>query len=199
MLKDRKVWLIFGKTGGGKSWLAKKIIERYKRVIVFDPREEYSGYVVQDFADFIDYIKNRDTFTVVCRYRDPEDFDYTAKACEILQEVLLVLEECEVFISSYDTDVTLPVNALISFGRHSAVSILAISRRPTEVSVKLRAQTDGVITFKQTEPAIIKYLEQWGFSPEEIEALDASKYEYALEGKDPFELPEKHQASGDIL
>lgn len=177
--------LIFGKTGSGKSYLAKRILEPETRLIVFDPKEEYSGLVVETFGEFLYYFEDepRENFRIVCRFRDAEDYDRAATACFALKNLTLVLEECELFLSSYDLNSTLPINQIISHGRHDRISVVAIGRRPSEIPVRIRAQCTSIVTFKQTEPRDLQFLQSWGFDIEEVERLVFEEHKYLVEGE----------------
>jgi hypothetical protein len=179
---QRRVILIFGKTGSGKSTLSKRIISQFERVIVFDPLEEYSGLVVFSYEEFVEYFREyRPTFHVVCRFENEEDYEKVAMGVWYIENVLLVLEEVETYLNSYDRQSY--INHLIAFGRHKRISILGIGRRPVEVPIKLRAQCSSIFSFQQTEPPDIMYLEKWGFEPRELLALDFSKHEFVFLGE----------------
>jgi len=189
MNAERKVILILGKQGSGKSTLAKRIIQRWKRVIVFDPLAEYTGgEVVYSFDAFCDYAlehKDAASFTVICRFvgdttsESDLSYEHAAKIVRELRNCLLVLEESELFIDSRTYDSA--INWLISFGRHNGVSLIGIGRRPTELCVKLRSQFTTVVSFAQTEPNDLAYMEGLGFDAEELSELDL--YEFITYGE----------------
>lgn len=185
---QRKVILILGKVGSGKSTLAKRIIRGYSRVIVFDTLEEYhNGIVLHSFDEFLRFFREEtpQDFFCVLRFRgySKDDtlrqYEYAARCVEVIGNCLLVLEECERFINSYDQDGSL--NDLISFGRHQQVSILAIGRRPTEIPIDMRAAFTSVISFRQTEPNDLRYLESWEFDSQVLYNLP--QFQYAIAGK----------------
>jgi DNA helicase HerA-like ATPase len=186
MKKKRQVILIFGKTGSGKSYLTKQLLSQFNRVIVFDPKEEYSGFTVHSFAEFVVYFEmepqGRGDFMIVCRFRDMEDYQRAATACFTLEDLVLVLEECELFLSSYDQDSDEPINKIISTGRHARLSVIALGRRPSEIPIRIRAQCSTIVTFKQTERADLYQLASWGFDAEEVRELSFDGHEYLIEG-----------------
>jgi len=180
---QRRVILILGKTGSGKSTLAKKIIATYDRVVVFDPLSEYhGGLVVEDFSDLVRYFETQspDSFFLVCRFRGStldeteQIYDYAARACDEIGNLLLVIEEAEMFLNSRNE--TSYINNLISFGRHKHISILAIGRRPVEIAIRLRAQFTSIFSFRQTEPRDLQYLEAWDFDAGELMNLEAFQF-----------------------
>jgi hypothetical protein len=176
---QREVIIIFGRTGEGKSTLAKKIIARYNRVVVFDTLHEYHGTVFSDFDSFVDYFQHPDSdFFLVCRFPSPVSFSYAARLLfETQEDILIVLEEADNYLNSVSfNDAYDPFFQIVTRGRHAKISILAITQRPTLIAITLRAMSTRVITFCQTEPGDLDRMEDWGFDPEEVRNLEKFKY-----------------------
>ena len=154
---------------------------------MFDPLNEYfDGLVVRSFEEFTRYfMKPHDEFCVICRYQYSSletvslAYELTAKAVWEIGDCLLVLEEAEQFLDSQNRESFL--NYLISFGRHRKISLIGIGRRPVELAIRLRAAFTSIVSFKQTEPNDIRYLEALGFNAEEVTSLEL--YEYAVKGE----------------
>lgn len=176
---QRDVILIFGKTGSGKSTLTKKIINGFDRVIVFDTVAEYQGLIIESFNDFVYYFKKQpDKFFVSCRYEDLEDYEYSARAIPVIGKCLVVMEEADNYLQSTSfSDSTDPFVRLVTRGRHSQISILAISQRPHLIAITLRAMRTKVYAFSQDEPADLDYLSAWGFDPEKLSRLELFQFE----------------------
>jgi DNA helicase HerA-like ATPase len=186
MGRQREVTLIFGRTGSGKSTLAKSLIGNSKRVIVFDRLEEYKGgLVIETFSEFVKYFSEEpETFFVVCRFPHLTSYEFTAEALFSIKDTLVVLEECDLYLSSVSfNDPDNSFNALVTRGRHAGISILAITQRPHLIAITLRAMATEAITFVQHEPRDLGYLESWGFDPEEVSQLPEFK-SVSLSGKD---------------
>lgn len=186
---QRKLILIFGKSGSGKTFLAKRIIEQFPRVIIFDKLHEYDGDVATSFQEFLELEPDaRSSYVISCRYLfDDLDeiqlhYDYTARAVWEFGNCLLVIEECEQFIDSYASNSN-PINHLVSVGRHHGVSLLAIGRRPFEIAVKIRTQFTSIVTFKQTEPNDLRYLASYGFDADAVSRLSFDEHEYLVYGE----------------
>jgi hypothetical protein len=172
--KKRSVTVIFGKTGTGKSYHAKKIIKTFSRVIICDPKHEYDGLVFENFSDLSDYYKEYkpESFAFVCRFENELDYDYVFKLALIIEDLLLVVEEAEIYISPGARSSSFL--DLVRYGRHHGISILGIARRATELSIDFKAMCDKIISFKQTFPRDIKTMQELGF--EDVENLP--EYEF---------------------
>src|SRR5690606_1368116 len=88
--KKREIILIFGKTGSGKSYLTKKLLKQYKRIVIIDPKFEYeNGIIFYNIIDLINYIEDNKLkeFTFICRFNNDDDIEYLFKLVEILQEI----------------------------------------------------------------------------------------------------------------
>lgn len=173
--KNRKITIIYGRTGTGKSTLAKKIILQYKRVIIIDPMHEYSnGIIFYDFESLLDYTINNelDNFTFICRFSSDIEHEYLFRYVQILGDLLLVVEEAEIYISP--TSQSNSFLDLCRYGRHQNISILGIARRVSELSINFRAFVDTIISFKQTEPRDLKLMSELGF--ENLDKLSDHDY-----------------------
>lgn len=162
--KSRNVTLIFGKTGSGKSFHAKKLIKNFNRVVIIDALYEYeNGIIFTSFDDLINYTIDflPPRFTFICRFQSNEEIEFLFKMCYQLGNLLLVVEEAEIYISPYSKSSEF-LN-LVRYGRHRSISILGIARRTAELSIDLRAMVDKIISFKQTEIYDLKKMEALGF------------------------------------
>ena len=69
--------MILGKTGTGKTVLAKSLIENSKRLLVLDPLGEYGGRVFFDFDALADFFMHEpEEFQAVLRPQEEEDADF---------------------------------------------------------------------------------------------------------------------------
>ena len=162
--QKRKIELIFGKTGTGKTTLAKKIIENYNRVIIIDALQEYKkGLIFYSFQDLADYFteKNPSKFNFICRFENDLDMEYLFLFIFEIGNLLLVVEEAEIYIAPQVKQSSFL--RLVRYGRHRGISILGIARRSTELSTSFRSQTDKIYSFKQTDPLDLKKMELLGF------------------------------------
>jgi len=175
-----------GKRGSGKSTLAKRVLSRFNRVMVFDPLQEYrDGEIITDIATLFSFARNPpEEFKIILRFQNVNQklvmlqYEYAARVAFEMKNLLLVLEEAEIFINSGDESSY--INYLISFGRHRGINLLAIGRRPREIPIKFRANFTTVISFRMTEPDDLQRLVAYGF--DEAEILSLEQFEYATIG-----------------
>ena len=176
-MKRRKIILIFGRTGSGKTYFAKRLISGLDRVIVIDKMFEYDdGIVFNNINDMIDYILmyKPDKFKFICRFESDVEIELLFKLCWYLKNLVLVVEESELYISPYTKQSEFL--RLVRYGRHKSISIIAIARRVVELSNDVKANADKIITFKQILTKDLEYLERLGFDKEKV--LNLKNYEY---------------------
>jgi hypothetical protein len=186
-MQNRKLILILGKTGCGKTVLANSISEKADRIIILDPLFEYDGLIFIDAVSLCDYFladEKRKTFRCVCRFQDEADYNILFRLLWYVKDVLLLTEETSIFLNPRSPDEDFL--KLINFGRHKNISLICVGRRIPEVSIYFRAQATSMITFTQTEPSDLLMLENLGFNSDEVSALDF--HEFLVIGEKPREI-----------
>jgi energy-coupling factor transporter ATP-binding protein EcfA2 len=162
MKKNREVVLIAGRTGTGKSTLARSLYGLWDRRIIFDPQREHArseATRVHAFAPFH-----------VCLY-NAED---AARLALDAGNCVLVLDDAYAFIRHPLPDT---IKEVVNGGRHRGVSIIAIIQRLPDVSPDVRAQADVFVSFKAVmESDIDKLDKDWGFNPDVIRSLQEREY-----------------------
>ena len=141
--------------------------------MIVDCLLEYNdGIIVENFLDFIDYVKNKDTFKIICRFHSDIDIKYLFLSLVEIKNCTLVVEEAEIYISAGAR--SSEFLDLCRYGRHYNVSILGIARRSAELSIDFRALCEKIISFKQTELNDIQKLNSVGLY--DLENLEQFEY-----------------------
>ncbi len=177
---------VLGKRGSGKTFLTKSaIIPRLPSpVFILDSLAEYKGGVVYGSVDAWYERLNIDLQGCrhwIYRLTDDSQVDLFFKAAWHFQGCSVVIEEADMFCSPYSTMESL--DKIIRYGRHKAITMVFISRRAAEISRNITAQSDEIITFRQTEPRDIAVLNQLDSS---IDYSELGQYDYAVLGERLF-------------
>lgn len=168
---------IFGKRGCGKTYLSQKLVDKFDRVIVYDPRSQVNIFptVVNDLDGFVsEVMKNTKKFRITYRPKFPkEDFEqlnFMIKETPFSKTMYLV-DEVSMMVDPYN----IPDNFqhLIRFGRHNQLAVMITAQRPADVNRDLTAQCTELFIFYQHEPRDITYFS--GFLGEHTRKLNTLK------------------------
>jgi len=188
MKKERKIILIFGKTGSGKSTLVKQLIKDVDRKIIIDIQHEYSeGIIFESYADFYEFITTHGTgksFNYIIRFENDEEYEKLFLLVYYIGNLYLIVEEAEDYISPDKRKSNF--NKLINRGRHKRISIIAIARRSVELSRRLRGQVDRIYSFKQTQIEDIIIMKKIGFK--DLSFLPSLQDDIKINGFNPDNL-----------
>lgn len=168
--------MVLGKTGSGKTTLAKELLNRHRRVLVIDTAHEYPGTVSYAFDDLVDSLNlcGADSFILTLRPEDPLDVEYMFRLAWVLGSCCVVLEEADQWVSSASMSDDLA--KLISMGRHRKISVIAVARVVPEIPIQLRRQFTEFYSFRQSEPRDLQLLSAYGFNAEELASLPDHEY-----------------------
>lgn len=169
--KERKIIIITGKSGTGKTKLSREILKLFPKKIILDILEEYEAEkIYQGLGEFLQNESVLNTSLNVCiRNFSDSDVDYICKWCLIAGDVCLAFEEFENYVSRYDSFKYL--DEIIRRGRHNDVTLLAVSQRVPDFPPLFRSQITSFFTFYQDEPIDIKHLIDRGLEEETIKEL----------------------------
>ena len=194
MVIEKKIILIFGKRGSGKSYLAKKKIENEPRLVVFDTMSEYENGVIFDAENYHECLEfwrkvYRGRFRLI--YRPLQPAVEIERICDLVYTIgncCFLVEEIDCYCSAYQISDTFA--AIVQRGRHKNITLIGITQRPYGINRLLTSQAKEIYIFNTNEPRDREYLRT--LLGQEIEAkLDALKqYEYVhwQDGKEGLEI-----------
>jgi len=186
---------IFGKTGTGKTTLAKLLIEEIKKpkthsLFIFDVNDEYTGdYIINDKEEYYAYYdddENHFKKGKVYVFKFPKNLsEYEEIITDINQElthIYLIIDECNLF--TQPTYIQDDLKNFIALHRHKkddknifyGSNYMVIARRPAEISRYTTAQVHRVFTFRITELRDLNYLKDIGLNPEQVKNLKNPEY-----------------------
>jgi len=144
-LAQADMWAVFGGSGTGKSYLIKSIISRDKRLMVFDPMEEYKGQVVETIPALVALVKKR-RFRAIFRPSFEcidEQFAAFCKVAWAVGQLRLVAEELNTVTESSRAPAAW--RNVTSRGRHRGLHIIGASQRPAGVDKDFIANATRVV------------------------------------------------------
>jgi len=177
--------LIFGRTGQGKTTLAKGIVRGARRLIIIDTVGEYEERVIVGQAyDLLTYLvacsrKPNPKFRVSFRpgwlgesLVTPGSFYGRWKQVDKNRQLGLachaawVIGDCDLLVEEIDAycggSYLVPqLESIVRYGRHRRVRLIAVVRRSYSMPILIRSQAKEVYTFQQVEPRDIDYMVNW--------------------------------------
>lgn len=191
---EKKVILVIGKRGSGKSYLTKKMIAEHRRLLVYDIMSEYTGGIVFEtetndkFSQFWGHVYKKD-FKLIFRPIQPkQEIDHLARLVFALGDMTFVVEEIDSICTAYDLPESF--SRIIARGRHRNITLVGVTPAPFGIHRDLTRQAKEIYIFNTKEPRDRDYLKN--LLGQEIEAkLDAlEQYEYVKweDGKEQLEI-----------
>jgi len=149
MKKQREVILLSGRTGTGKSTLARKLYLQFPRRVIYDPQHEHEEKSLSRLHSFNPFHITTQSAT------NAASLAWLAGNC------VLVIDDAYAYMRHpLETDIL----RVVKEGRHRAVSIIAVTQRLPDVAPDLRSEVDVMIAFKAVMQSDIDRLErEWGF------------------------------------
>ncbi len=175
--KTRDITLVLGKGGCGKTLWTRRSLEGQTRYLVQEwDQHEYRGVRITDRRALHDYLARFGHASFRVCFDALEDFPVLCAYAQALGRCTVVIEEAD-RPGLCGAPVDPELMELITRGRHAGVSLVAVTGRPTNLAVDLRARATRVIAFAQTEPDVLTWLRQsCGFDPEAIRTLQPLEY-----------------------
>lgn len=151
----REVVLVCGVTGSGKTTWARQFTRKLSRLLVYDIALSFDVEYVD--AGTIAALTDGPPPAFRLGIYDPRDADVLCAAAFMVGDCWLVLEEIST-LYNIGQRIHGPLQEAVLLGRQRSLSILAISQRASYIPITLRSQASRVITFRQQEPADLKWL-----------------------------------------
>ncbi len=160
------VRFLCGIRGYGKSTMARHLVTGAPRLLAYDPFGEHDALALDfaDLVDFLDYAPSLAGFRVSLREAGHEA-DFCGLALAVARELqreqppgglTVLLEEADLIARPGQEP---PVfQDLIARGRHDGIELVAVSRRPAEVSRLITSQAEFFYVFRTQEPRDVTYL-----------------------------------------
>ncbi len=198
LMTEKKKILILGKTGSGKSYLAKKLLRQFDRVVVYDTMDEYTeGVVFEDMRSFGEFWKRCHTgkFRLIYRPKNINaEFDTIAGLVWDCGNCAFLVEEIDLFGSAWK--ISDEFSDIIRRGRHKNITFIGVTQRPFGINRLLTSQAKEIYVFNSNEPRDRDYIKQLLSTAQiseadVIEHLDQLKqYEYLkwTDGKTELEI-----------
>lgn len=189
---EKKVELIFGKRGSGKSYLAKKKIQQHSRHLIYDTLGEYTdGVVIASLPELSEFWHKvyRRPFRIIYQPLDPEqEFDLICELVWGCENMTFLVEEVDRY--ARPLAMTLPFKEIIQRGRHRDITFIGVTQRPHGVDKLITSQAKVMYLFNTTEPRDIQYFQDV-VGGEVIEKFaELKEYEYVKwqDGTDQLEI-----------
>jgi len=191
---ERKIKLIFGKRGSGKSYLAAHMLDQHDRFIVYDTLHEYRNGVVFDdrflLARFWRERYRADKFKIIYRPTQPiEEEAIISEWAWLCGDLCYLVEEIDNYCTSYKPTSEF-FSHIIQRGRHKNITLIGVTQRPYGIPRILTSQAKEICIFRTNEPRDREYLK--ALLGQEIDAaLDSlGQYEFLrwIDGSEGYEI-----------
>lgn len=168
--------MILGMKGQGKTTLAQQMSADSHRLFCLDPLSEYrDGLIFESVRALRHFFRTtRPQFRCIFRFDTEEEEEEAFALVWEIGRCLLLVEEADLLAPPVGG--SRMFRKLVKYGRHRSINLLAISRRPAEISRLFSSQTDEIISFREEEENDLLWLSKRGFEPEALKALGVRQY-----------------------
>lgn len=194
MNNEKKIILIIGKRGSGKTYLARKLIAEHQRLFIYDVMSEYTEGVIfgpEDWPTLAAFWKRvyRRPFRIIYRpIEDEAEMQVLARLIYALGNVTFLVEEVDTVAQSYS--IPYMFRRIIRRGRHRDITLIGVTPSPYGIHRDLTRQAKEIYIFRTNEPRDIAYLKDLLRSDIEarLSQLDQYQYAYWAEGQEAFTI-----------
>lgn len=183
-MTEKKITIVIGKRGSGKSYLVKKMIADEKKLFIWDLMSEYEQGVIFE----------QETLTKMCQfwqdhYRRPHriiyrplnpkaEMDFIAGCIYSLGDITFVVEEIDAICSTFDMPEVF--HAIVQRGRHKNITLIGVTPAPYGIHRNLTRQAKEIYVFNTNEPRDIQYLSNLLGVAIADKIQNLNQYEYVL-------------------
>lgn len=187
---EKKILLILGQRGCGKSTLSEMMTEDCRRLFVYDTLNNcrVRGVIIESYDELVAFwssildknpkAERTFPFRIIYRPVDPqEDFERICDLVYSLGYLTFLVEEVDSFIGSQKDSLPRDFLNIVQRGRHRDIELIGITQRPYAIPPILRSQAKEIYTFRQFEPRDIDFMR--AFIGDEADKIrDLADYEY---------------------
>ena len=187
---EKKVILIFGKRGSGKSYLANKLIENTKQLLIYDTLCEYTNGVVFDTEHREDFLRfwgerYRRPYRLIYQPLNPDqEIEEIAELVFAIGNITFLVEEIDCYCSSFQIDPSFA--HIVQRGRHKNITLIGVTQRPYGINRLLTSQAKEIFIFNTNEPRDREYLKNLLGQDVESKLDQLGKFQY-LQWRDDVE------------
>ena len=207
---------VWGASGSGKSSYAKRLIRGARRVVIFDPLDEYTGTTRVETIDGVRLAMRRNWAGFRISYvpragNEPQKLSSLCKLLMFAQEpyrrgtmklgLTLVVEEMNMtFPVSGGANKSPGFAEVCSRGRHYGIHVIGLSQRIAEVATRFRGNCTETVVFRQQGQRDMQAAAQeLGCSPSDLPRENLSYLHHRAgqitPGQIKFPIPKKSRKS----
>lgn len=194
MPTEKKVIIIIGKRGSGKSFLANKLIDPEPRLVIYDTMSEYTNGIVfgtENYNDFLLFWQKvyRGRFKLIYRPIMPDA--EIEQICELVYgrgDLCFLVEEIDCYCTA--NSISQNFAAIIQRGRHKHITLIGVTQRPFGINRLLTAMAKEIYVFNTNEPRDREYLRTLlGQEIEQkLDTLQQYQYVHWQDGREGLEI-----------
>ena len=162
MTDEKKITIVIGKRGSGKSVLVKHLIRETQRLVIYDIMTEYKHGVCfgqEDLDELLTFWHKvyRGEFRILYRpLKVKEEIEWLARGVYVLGDITFVVEEIDAVCTAW----VMPewLSYCVQRGRHKNIELIGVTPAPFGINRDLTRQAKRIIVFNTNEPKDLDYL-----------------------------------------
>jgi len=162
MHAEKKITLVIGKRGSGKSFLVKHLIRDARRLVIYDVMTEYKHGVCfgpEDLQECLAFWNRvyRGGFHIIYRpLRVRDEIEWISKGVYVLGDLTFVVEEIDAVCTAW----VMPeyLEFIVQRGRHKNIELIGVTPAPFGINRDLTRQAKRICVFNTNEPKDLQYL-----------------------------------------